>query len=466
MLPPSSLLGAKVFTGNVDYILIFVIIILLACSAFFSSAETAYSTANLLRMKSYAEDKVKGARRALWIMDHYNKTIITILIGNNLVNIASTTVCAIVLGKLFTSPTLANVLNTVVMTIIVLTFGEIMPKCLAKISPDKLAMKYSAVMYMIIKIFTPISCLFSLMQNALTKRVKQDTNPTVTENELESIIDTMEEEGVIDGEDAELFQGVLDINTTTAYDIMTPRVDMVGVDITATTEEIKNTFLQYQYSRIPIYEGDKDHVIGILSQKDFFACLITQAPMDIRKMMIQPVYVNEQMKVDEIIRTMQSTKKHMAIVVDEHGGTSGLVCMEDAIEEVVGEIYDEHDDEEDTKVMIKQLDDHTYEIDGDMDIKDLYDKLEIEHLPDTKYSSVAGYLYELCENLPTKGLIIHTQAIDEVLDKNSNFVQKIANLTYTIIDTDGSRIQKVRLEVSYDEQDSTKDHKDKKEEQE
>lgn len=456
-LPPSSLLGAKIFTGNINYILLLVIVVLLVCSAFFSSAETAYSTANMLRMKSNAEDKVKGARRALWILDHYNKTLITILIGNNLVNIASTTICAIVLGQMFVSPTLANVMNTVVMTIIVLIFGEILPKCLAKVNPDKLAMRYSTVMWVLIKVFTPISWCFLLLQNALMKHVKQDSNPTVTENELESIIDTMEEEGVIDGEDAELFQGVLDIKDTTAYDIMTPRVDMVGIDSNADMETVKNTFLEYQYSRMPVYEGDKDHVIGILNQKDFFSAILTKQECNIVKMMTKPIYVNEQMKVDDIIRTMQASKKHMAIVVDEHGGTSGLVCMEDAIEEVVGEIYDEHDDEEDRKEFFKKIGDDLYEVDGEMDLKDLYDNLAIEHLPETSYNSVAGYLYELCENLPKEGVVIHTQAIDEVLDKNSNFVQKIAHLTYTIIETDGTRIQKVQLEVKYDEQTEEKE---------
>lgn len=456
-LPPSSLLAAKIFTGNVNYLLLLVIMVLLACSAFFSSAETCYSTANMLRMKSNAENKVKGSRRALWILDHYNKTLITILIGNNLVNIASTTICAIVLGQMFVSPTLANIMNTVVMTIIVLIFGEILPKCLAKINPDKLAMRYSAVMWILIKVLTPISFFFSLLQNSLTRHIKQDSNPTVTENELESIIDTMEEEGVIDGEDAELFQGVLDIKDTTAYDIMTPRVDMVGVDSRADIETIKKTFLEYQYSRMPVYEGDKDHVIGILNQKDFFSALLTNAKCNIVKMMTKPIYVNEQMKVDEIIRTMQASKKHMAIVVDEHGGTSGLVCMEDAIEEVVGEIYDEHDDEEDSKEVFKKIGNNLYEVDGEMDLKDLYDELEIEHLPETNYSSVAGYLYELCENLPKEGLVIHTQAIDEVLDKNSNFVQKIAHLTYTITKTDGSRIERIQLEVKYDEEKEEKE---------
>ncbi len=461
MLPPSWLIGAKVFTGNVDYLLIFFIAVLLACSAFFSSAETAFSTANLLRMKSFAEEKVKGARKALYILDRYNKTLTTILIGNNLVNIASTTLCAVVFGKMFVSPTLANTLNTVVMTIIVLIFGEIMPKCLAKINPDKLAMRYSGVMYLLMKVMTPISFLFEALQKVFTKRIKQDNNPTVTENELESIIDTMEEEGVIDGEDAELFQGVLDINNTTAYDIMTPRVDMVAVEninSDENIEKIKQTFLEYQYSRLPVYEEDKDHIVGVLNQKDFFSCILTNNVIDLQQLVMEPLFISEQMKVDEIIRSMQASKKHMAIVVDEYGGTSGLVCMEDAIEEVVGEIYDEHDDEEDEKIMFQKMDDNTYELDGDMDLKDLYEELEIEHLPETNYSSVAGYLYETLADIPQLGAEIKTDAIDEVLDEDSNFVKKIAHLTYTITELDGTRIKKLKLVVQYD-------HGEEKEEQ-
>ena len=184
-------------------------------------------------MRNYADEKVKGARKALWVMEHYDKTLATILVGNNFVNIASTTLCAIIFGKFILNPTLANILNTVIMTIVVLICGEICPKSLAKASAEKFALKFSGVMFFLIKVFTPITYPFRALQNSMLKRVKSDDNPTVTEDELESIIDTMEEEGVLDAEDADLIQGVMDLDSQTVYDIMTPRIDVVAIEVKA-----------------------------------------------------------------------------------------------------------------------------------------------------------------------------------------------------------------------------------------
>ena len=319
VIPPSSLLASVEVPEFLitDAICILLVVFCLIASAFFSSSETAFSGVNMIRIKNYAEEKRKGARRALYIVEHYDKTLSTILVGNNFVNIASTTICAYIFGKFILNPTLSNVLNTVIMTIVILIFGEILPKSLAKANPDKLALKYSGLMYVLIKVLTPITFFFGLLQKAALKKVKATEEPTVTEDELESIIDTMEEEGVLDENNVNMLQGVLDISEKTVYDIMTPRVDMVAIDKNATYDEIKETFISSQFSRIPVYFEDKDNIIGLLNQKDFMLQMLNDKPCNISEIMSKPMFVTEPMKVDDLIRKMQKEKKHLAIVLDE-----------------------------------------------------------------------------------------------------------------------------------------------------
>ena len=446
MNPLTPYLGAISNTIKVNILLGFVVIFLIMCSAFFSSCETAFSTVNNIRLRNYADEKRKGARKAVYICENFDKTLSTILVGNNLVNIACTTICAYIFSTLFTSPTLANVLNTVIMTIIILIFGEIMPKSFAKQNPEKFALRFSGLLFAIMKVLYPITLVFIKLQKAF---IKNDvTNPTVTEDELESIIDTMEEEGVINSEDADLIQGVLDLGETTAYDIMTPRVDVNALPIDAKEDEVKKMFIETQYSRIPVYNGDIDHIVGILNQKDYFTALIIGQKVEIKKMMTEPLFINENMKVDDVIRQMQKVKKHMAVVVDEHGGTSGIVTFEDSIEEMVGEIYDEHDKEEDIKEEIKQLDERTYLIDADVSIEELFEKLEIEHLPETQYSSIGGFLYELSGNLPKQDQELEFITLDEMLDKDANYIQKTVKLMFKLVNVCDNRIREILLTIN------------------
>ena len=442
---PNLMLNAVQF-GVVDAILICVLVVLLFLSAFFSSSETAFSTANSIRMKNYVEEKRKGARKALYIMEHYDKTLATILVGNNFVNIASTTICAIIFGRLIVNPTLANILNTVIMTIIVLIFGEILPKAMAKANAEKFALRFSGIMFVLIKVMYPITILFMLLQKAVLKKSKAEDNPTVTEDELESIIDTMEEEGVLDANDADIFQGVMDLDEQSIYDIMTPRVDVIAVSIDSKIEELQKVFLESGYSRLPVYEEDKDHMIGIVHIKDFIAKVLNKDKFVIKDIMSEPIFVSENMKAKELIRKMQQEKKHMAIVIDEHGGTSGIVTFEDVMEETVGDIYDEHDDEVIVPSLIK-VSDNTYDVDPDINLEDLFEQLEIENVPETEYSSLGGYLYELCENLPEVNQKLEVIAIDEQMDDHGNLISKTITMEFTLTEVEDMRIKKVRLVI-------------------
>lgn len=429
-----------------DALAIVGVIVLIMFSAFFSASETAFTKANMLRLRSYADEKKKGARRAIYICEHSDKALSTILVGNNLVNIASTTICAYLFSKFIVNPTLSNLMNTVIMTIIILIFGEILPKSISKADPDKIAMKFSGILYFLMKILTPISFVFGGLQKLVTRKNKNDA-PTVTEDELESIIDTMNEEGVIDNDEADILQGAIDIKTKTVGDIMTPRVDIVAISIDDSLETVKDLFIEHQFSRMPVYENDKDNIVGILNQKDFMIKYLKNEKIVISDIMTEPSFVTETMKVDDVIRLMQKEKKHLAIVLDEYGGTSGIVSMEDAIEEVVGEIYDEHDDEEPTKSLITKVGENKYILDPEMSVEDLYDYLEIEHLPEGNYASVGTMLYEFSEKLPTVGEKFTIKAIDDVLNEHNDYVQIVTTLTFTITKMDERRIDELSLEV-------------------
>ncbi|MBR1925463.1 MAG: HlyC/CorC family transporter [Clostridia bacterium] len=422
-----------------------VILFLIACSAFFSGCETAYTSVNSIRMKHYAEEKVKGARKAVWICDHYDITLSTILVGNNLVNIASTTICAFLFAEAIINQALANILNTLIMTIILLICGEITPKALSKQNPEKVALKFSGILFVIIKVLTPITFLFNKYQQKLLKK-KQDTAPQVTEEELESIIDTMEEEGVIDSKDADLIQGVLDLDQKIVYNAMTPRVDVTAIEIHDSIESVKKVFLDTMFSRIPVYSKNIDNVVGVLSEKDFFSAVINNQNIDIGKLMNKPMFVNENMKLDDMIRKMQREKKHIAIVLDEHGGTSGIITLEDAIEEVWGEIYDEHDDVQKQELLIKK-DDKTFIADAEIELEELFEKLKIEHLPSKNYTSLGAFLFELAEKVPREGQTLEFKTIDERVDDDANYYEIEVSLLFKLIKVENKRIRQVLIQI-------------------
>ena len=430
-----------------NFPLIIALIILLLFSAFFSSCETALSSANIIRLKGYVEEKRKGAKKALYLAEKFDMTLITLLVGNNIVNIGATTIAAYLFGKFIVNPTIANVCNTLIMTIIVLIFGEITPKSLAKENPEKVALRFSGVLFIIQKVLWPFSIAFYHLRKVMLKKSNK-TAPQVTEEELESIIETMEEEGVIEDDNAELMQNALNINDTTVYEIMTPRVDVVAVDINEDIESIKNVFLEYKYSRIPVIDKDKDNMIGILRERDFFTAYIMKdkEPINLKKIISSPYYVSKTTKVDDLIKEMQEVKKHFAIVLDEYGGTSGIVTMEDALEELVGEIYDEYDDVPELDFDFKQITENKYHINPEMSSEDLFDELDLGKAPDTSYPTIGGLVYELCEEPPFKGKVVKYKT---TFDNNDleNPIIKHYELKFRIDRVIKRRIKSLILEI-------------------
>lgn len=454
MSHPSMLLAAQ-FT-SVHAVMIVLIVVLLLCSSFFSASETAFSFMNVIRIRSMAENKVKGARKALYIAEHSDRVLTTILVGNNIVNILSTTLCAYLLSQFIDSATLLNVMNTVVMTIIILITGEILPKSIAKAQPEKFAVKIAGIMYFLMKILYPIVICFYGLQKLCTRKqeAENESNITVTEDELESIIDTMQEEGVLEDSESDIIQGALKIKEVTAHDVMTHRVDVAFLDIKSTFEEVEKKFVETQYSRMPVYSESVDNVVGVLNIKDYFTAKIKDKFVDdkksqtksLRELMQKPLFTAENTNVDTLIKEMQKEKKHLAIVLDENGGVSGIVTMEDCTETVFGEIYDETDQDEKEPIFEKVAEDE-YKVDADITIEDLFEKLEIENLPENPYQTLNSFLFGLSEAVPEYGTVYEYFTVDEIIDDEGNLTENKVNMIFKVTKLVDHKIEMVNLKI-------------------
>lgn len=433
---------ATIIVSDVPLWSILTLLGLLFVSSFFSMSETVFSSLNIIRVRTYIEENRKGSRKAFWIHENFELTLSTILVGNNLANVALATVSVGIFSRIFQdSETLVMIFNTFVMTTIILIFGEIIPKSIAKMHADKLALSISGVLYGIIKLLKPITMIFIGIKRLF---VKADNRVmiSVTEDELETIIDTMEEEGSIDEDEAEMLQSVLDLSDRKVYEIMTPRVDMVSIEINAPIEEIKNTFFEHQFSRLPVYEGYRDHIIGILNERDFFTCMLKEEPIDVRKLMKSPIFVSKSMRVDTLIETLQRQNVHIAIVSDEFGGTSGIVTMEDALEELVGEIYDEHDDVDDEHIHV--IGEGEYAVNADINLEDLFDELNLGN-PPMEDKTLGGWLYECFEDIPEVDMqhIIHQTLVSYDHQNEPETLE----LVFAIREIKDRRIKRVYLTV-------------------
>ncbi len=443
------MLLAAQFT-SVHAVLIAAIFVLLLCSSFFSASETAFSFMNVIRIRSMAENKVKGARKALYISEHSDRVLTTILVGNNIVNILSTTICAYLLSQFIDNATLLNVMNTVVMTIIILITGEILPKSIAKAQPEKFAVKIAGVMYFLMKVLFPIVICFYGLQKLFTKKktLENESNITVTEDELESIIDTMQEEGVLEDGESDIIQGAIKIKEVTAHDIMTHRVDVVFLDVKTSLEEVEKKFVENQYSRMPVYSESTDNVVGVLNIKDYFTAKIKGKQFQLKDLMHKPLFTAENTNVDTLIQEMQKAKKHLAVVLDENGGVSGIVTMEDCTETVFGEIYDETDQDEKEPVFEK-VGENEYVIDPDISIEDLFEKLEVENLPENPYQTLNSFLFGLSEDVPENGTVYEHFTIDEIIDDEGNLTEHKINMVFTVTKLVDHKIEMVNLKIVY-----------------
>ena len=380
-----------------DFGIIVGIIICVMFSAFFSASETAFTTLNRIRLKTEAEAGDSRAALVLSIAENYDKMLSTILIGNNIVNIASASLATIVFTHVLGDAGVS--VSTAVMTVIVLIFGEISPKNLAKEHPEAFARFSAPFLRLLITILTPINFIFSQWKKLLKKIFKKKSDNRMTQEELKTIVDEAQSEGGIDEEKGELIRSAIEFDDLTADDILTPRVDIVGIDEECPFQEISDIFLKNTYSRLPVYSDSIDNIIGIVHEKDYFSAQ-KSGISDIKQVMKKVLYISRTVKISDLLRTLQKTKSHMAIVVDEFGGTEGLVTMEDIIEELVGDIWDEHD------VVIdyfNQIDDHTYVINCSADLHDLFEEFDLGDSDEFESASVGGWAMELLGKIPSVG---------------------------------------------------------------
>lgn len=373
-----------------------IIVVCLVFSAYFSATETAFTSLNRIRMKNMAGEGSQRAKKVLELEEKYDNLLSTILIGNNLVNIACSSVATVLFVQL--TAEYGATLSTIVTTIVVLIFGEISPKSLAKEHPEAFASFSAPIIGFLMVLMTPLNFLFRQWKKFLSKLFKTEDKKAITEDELLTIVEEAETEGGIEAEQSELIQNAIEFNELEAWDVLTPRVDIEAVEIDATKEEVAEIFRKTGFSRLPVYEGDLDKILGVLNQKDFHN-YVFRSKKTISDFVKPVVYVAGSMKAADLLKKLQINKSHIAIIVDEYGGTAGLVTMEDIIEELVGDIYDEHDEVEAQDITLLQ--DGSYRVLCSTNVEKMFDYFDEEVELDA--TTVNGWVVLQLDKLPSAG---------------------------------------------------------------
>ena len=374
---------------------ILIMAVCLLLSAYFSATETAFSSANSTRLKMLAEKGNKRAALACKLLEQYDKLLSTILIGNNIVNILMASIGTVLFVKHYGDA--GATLSTVVVTVVVLIFGEISPKSVAKDCAEKFAMFSAPFLRVLIWLLIPVNWLFSLWKKLLAKVLHLNSDSKMSQEELLMLVDEVQQDGGIDKNEGELLKNAIDFSEQQAQDILIHRVDLAALPVTASKEEVAEMFTQTKYSRLLIYQDSIDHILGTVHQKDFYVgCGITDKPL--AEIIAPPLFVLENEPISQLLKKLQQAKTHVAVVVDEYGGTCGIVTMEDILEELVGEIWDEHDEEE---VFIHKTSDDAYLVDAGMDFEDFATYFRLE--TDSEMVSVSGWVMEQCGQVPEAG---------------------------------------------------------------
>ena len=372
------------------------IAVLVIFSAYFSATETAFTSVNRIRIKNLANDGNKKAKEVLELSEKFDKMLSTILVGNNIVNIAMSAIATVLFMELY--PVYGATIATVVITVVVLIFGEISPKSLAKESPEKFAMFSAPFLKFFMVLLAPVNWIFGCWKKLLAKLFNADGVNPITEDELLTIVEEAETEGGIDTDQSELIQNAIEFNDLEAWDVLTPRVDIKAIEIDETQDEIAELFLSTGFSRLPVYEDDLDNIVGVLNQKDFHN-YIKGTDTPISEYVKPVIFVAGSMKISQLLKRLQTVKTHIAIIVDEYGGTSGLVTMEDIIEELVGEIYDEHDAAALQDIVQQQ--DGSYRVLCGTNIDKMFDYFDVEEEIDA--TTVNGWVVLQIDKLPSVG---------------------------------------------------------------
>lgn len=377
--------------------LILVLVVLTFLSAYFSATETAFSSLNRIRLKNLANDGNKRARLAYSLAENYDELLSTILVGNNLVNIASTAI-ATVLFTAALGDAAGPTVSTIVMTVVVLIFGEVSPKSLAKENAEGFAMISAPFIRVLIVVLKPVNFLFSQLKKGLKKLFRVSSDHSMTDSELLTIVEEAEQEGGIDQDESEMLRNVIEFDDIEAIDIMTPRVDVEAIPRDASKEEIAQLFRETGYSRLPVYEETIDSIVGIILEKNFYS-YVWGTDQTIENILKPAEFIPPSMKISALLKLLQQNKQHIAVIVDEFGGTEGIVTLEDVIEELVGEIWDEHD--EVLQESFQKLGGDTYRVYCSTDLDDLFDFFHLTC--ETEASTINGWIIENLDRIPSEG---------------------------------------------------------------
>lgn len=404
-----------------NYILVMVVLVVM--SAYFSATETAFTSINKTRLKSMVEKGDKKAELVLSIAENYDKLLSTILVGNNIVNIALASMGAALFVKLF--PIYGAAISSVVITVIVLIFGEISPKSIAKDAPEGFAMFSAPIIRAFIVILTPVNFLFSSWKKLLAKIIKVEENGKMSQEELLVLVDEVEQDGTIDTDEGDLLRNAIEFTEQRAEDVLTHRVDIEAVPLDVDKKEVARLFAETRFSRLLVYDESIDNIVGVVHLKDFYD-EEGIADKSIEELMSTPVFAQRTEKINDLLKELQTNKSHIAVILDEFGGTLGIVTMEDILEELVGEIWDEHDEVVEDFTAISE---NKFLVDCSADFEDFCEKFDIEQ--DEETASISGWIMEQLDKVPEVG---------------DSFVY--GNLEIIVTETDYHRVEKIQVLVN------------------
>ncbi|MBR2870786.1 MAG: HlyC/CorC family transporter [Clostridia bacterium] len=419
------------FSPSFNVGLFVTILALILLSGFFSSTETAYSCSNKIKLRTLASGGSKKAKKVLFLAEeNYDRFISTVLIGNNIVNLSATTIATIFFAKLIQDANVSAVVSTAVMTVAVLIFGEITPKFLAKTFPEKMAMAFYPIIKFFYYVFYPLNMLFGGWKWILSKVFRLKNEEIVTEEEIMTVVEEAEEDGTLREEETQLIRSVIEFDDLEVGDILVPRVNIVSVDSTSSMEEIRKIFDNEGYSRLPVYKDSIDTVIGTIHQKDFYSAYL-RGKKGIDGILQNAYYTTEHVKISNLLKDMQKKKVHIAVVLDEYGGTLGMVTLEDILEELVGEIWDEHDEEIN---YFKQISENVCMVDGNAPMNDVLEYFEIAQEEDEfEANTLSGFIIEQLEEIPHTGVKLFYKHLEMEVMKST--VKKIQQVKITVTET-------------------------------
>ncbi len=387
--------------GPSDIALLCVLLILLMLSAFFSSAETSLTTINKMRLRMLMEDGNKNAAVLDKILNNSRKMLSTVLIGNNIVNIAASSIATIFTQRIFSDWFVS--IGVGILTLLIIIFGEIIPKTIANMHAESMALAYAKPIHMLMTLLTPVIFILNLFSTFILKlfRVKVNLNSkSITEDELRTIMDVSQEEGIIEEDEMDMINNVFDFGDTCAKDIMIPKVDMTMIPVDISYNQLLEVIKEDKFTRMPVYKDDSDNVIGILNIKDMLLNGVNRNNFDIRQLMREPYFTHEKEELNDLLLEMRNKEPGMCIVLDEYGQTEGLITLEDIVEEIIGDIHDEFDEAE--ELVVRQVGKNEYIVEGSINLDDFNDQLETD-IDSEDYESLGGLIIEHLDRLPNKG---------------------------------------------------------------